>query len=298
MTFKEKYDSLMKMVNSFLEKTMTAREGLESTIYESMNYSVAAGGKRLRPVLALATAELLGVDKAAVLPYAAALEMIHTYSLIHDDLPAMDNDDYRRGKLTNHKLFGEAMAILAGDALLNKAFEMMLEDMSSEQDCDMLRKKARAARVIASASGTEGMVGGQVVDLESEGKAISAETLMYMHRKKTGAMIRASVIAPAMLANITVRELNALEEYVECIGLGFQIKDDIMDVEGTLEEMGKNSGRDMERGKSTFVTVLGLEESKRKLNEVIEKAVISLEPFGSGSDFLAGLAGYIAQRSN
>ena len=170
MTFKEKYDSLMKMVNSFLEKTMTARDGLESTIYESMNYSVAAGGKRLRPVLALATAELLGVDKAAVLPYAAALEMIHTYSLIHDDLPAMDNDDYRRGKLTNHKLFGEAMAILAGDALLNKAFEMMLEDMSSEQDCDMLRKKPGQQGCIASASGTEGMVGGQVVDLESRGK--------------------------------------------------------------------------------------------------------------------------------
>jgi geranylgeranyl diphosphate synthase type II len=137
-----------------------------------------------------------------------------------------------------------------------------------------------------------------VVDLESEGKAISAETLMYMHRKKTGAMIRASVIAPAMLADITGHELDALEEYAECIGLGFQIKDDIMDVESTLEEMGKNSGRDIERGKSTFVTVLGLEESKRKLNEVIEKAVISLEPFGSDSEFLAELAGYIAQRSN
>jgi geranylgeranyl diphosphate synthase type II len=298
MVFKEKYESMMNIINSFLEKTVAVQAGLESTIYKSMNYSLTAGGKRLRPVLVLATAEMLGVNKATVLPYAAALEMIHTYSLIHDDLPAMDNDDFRRGKPTNHKVFGEAIAVLAGDALLNKAFEMMFEDMASEEDSELLKKKAHAARIIASASGTEGMIGGQVVDLESEGKDISAETLLYMHRRKTGALIRASVIAPAMLTDITDREYNALEEYAEAIGLAFQIKDDIMDVEGTLEEMGKNSGCDLERGKSTFVTVLGLEESKRKLSEIISKAMVSLEPFGPDAVFLIELARYIAQRNN
>jgi geranylgeranyl diphosphate synthase type II len=298
MTFRKEYERLLEEVNSYLEHIITESEGPESIIYKAMNYSLNAGGKRLRPILAYAAAELLDVDKSIVAPYAAAIEMIHSYSLIHDDLPCMDNDDYRRGKLTNHKVFGEAIAVLAGDALLNKAFEKMLEDMALETDCNMLKKKVHAAKIIATASGTSGMVGGQVVDLESEEKHITQETLMYMHRKKTGALIKASVMAPAVLSDINSNKRKALEAYAEYIGIAFQIKDDIMDVEGSLEEMGKSSGKDLERGKSTFITLFGLEESKRKLYETINEAVASLEIFGTDGIFLSELARYIAQRRN
>ncbi|MCX7843257.1 MAG: polyprenyl synthetase family protein [Clostridia bacterium] len=296
MDFKEKYQNLVEAVNLELDKLTAEVDCPQRAIYQAMRYSLMAGGKRLRPVLAMAVSEMLGGNYEEVLPFGCAIEMIHTYSLIHDDLPSMDNDDYRRGRLTCHKVFGEAKAILAGDALLNLAFEVMSDEMLKSQG--NIASKAKAMSIIAKASGVSGMIGGQVIDLESEGRIIPAALLGKMHACKTGALIKAPVLASAVLNNASCSELEALESYAENIGLAFQVKDDILDVEGDSSLMGKPAGSDEANQKSTYVSIYGLDESKRMLAELIDKAVKSLCIFGQNAQFLKALAEYIMIREN
>ena len=296
MEFKARFGKWTETVNNALEKYIISRDTPESSIYKAMKYSLSAGGKRLRPVLALSVCEMLGGDENDILPYACAIEMIHTYSLIHDDLPAMDNDDFRRGKPTNHKVFGEAMAILAGDALLNQAFEVMLQFTASRKD--RLAERIKAMDIIARSSGTAGMIGGQAVDLQSEGRKISGDTLEYMHKCKTGALLKAPVLAAAALCGAGREETDRLDEYAGKIGLAFQIKDDIMDVEGSLENMGKSSGSDEAKDKATFITLYGIEKSKDMLRNTVNSAVEAIKPFGTKAFFLSELAYYIQNRNS
>lgn len=296
MDFKTELSKWSDIANNALAEFVSEKEAPEASIYKAMKYSIDAGGKRLRPVLAFAVCDLLNGDESDILPYACAIEMIHTYSLIHDDLPVMDNDDYRRGKLTNHKVFGEAIAILAGDALLNCAFETMLKHTLLKKD--KLEKRTEIMSIIAKCSGAEGMIGGQVVDLESEGKRITVELLEYMHKCKTGALIKAPVLAAAILCGGTDAEIEGIEKYAEKIGLAFQIKDDIMDVEGNFEAMGKSAGKDSNSLKSTFISIYGLEKSRQLLDATISEAIEALDIFGEKAFFLKELAYYIGSRNN
>jgi geranylgeranyl diphosphate synthase, type II len=285
-----------EIVDKALEKLVPPADAFPPSVHEAMRYSLFAGGKRVRPILALAAAEALGAKTVDLLPIAGSLELIHTYSLIHDDLPAMDNDDYRRGMATCHKVYGEAIAILAGDGLLTMAFEVL---------SDQWRLKAvPAGRLIAiikeisTASGVFGMVGGQVVDMESEGRDIDFPTLEYIHTHKTGALMRASVRTGALYAKAGKRQFTALTHYGEMVGLAFQIADDILDITGKREETGKDVGSDIKKGKKTFPAFYGLEESRRRALEVADKAVASLQGFGRAADPLRELAKYIVTRVN
>jgi len=298
MNFKEELMSLTLLVDNYLLEYFERlkSEVLETKLIESMHYSMMAGGKRIRPVLVLAVAKMMSAELSEVMPFAAAIEMIHTYSLIHDDLPAMDNDDYRRGKLTNHKVFGEAMAILAGDALLNEAFDLLFK--TSAKAGEKMEQSVKASCVIASAAGMDGMIAGQVIDIESEGKQISETTLKTMYRKKTGALIMASIIAPAVFIGLPDDEIKALSEYAGYIGVAFQIKDDILDVEGTSEELGKSVGSDAKNKKTTYVSLYGLDGAKKMLRNVTEKAIEVLNIFGEKAWFLKEIAYFIAERRN
>jgi geranylgeranyl diphosphate synthase type II len=283
-------------IDKTLEKLVPPDKTFPPTIHEAMRYSLFAGGKRVRPILAIAAAEALGAKTTELLPIAASLELIHTYSLIHDDLPAMDNDDFRRGRPTCHKVYGEAIAILAGDGLLNMAFEVL-------SDPRMLKKVPAnrlmaITREIAGASGVFGMVGGQVVDIQSEGKEIDFPTLEYIHTHKTGALIRSSVRVGALFARAGKRQFTALTHYGEMIGLAFQIADDILDITGTQEAIGKDVGSDLKKGKKTFPSFYGLEESRRRAVEVVDRAIASLHGFGRSADPLRELAKYIINRIN
>lgn len=298
MNFADELACLSSMVERYLNEYF---DGLEQDVPEknllkSMRYSLLGAGKRIRPVLALAVAKMLGEQIGTVMPFAVSIEMIHTYSLIHDDLPAMDNDDYRRGKLTNHKVYGEAMAILAGDALLNEAFELMLK--SSLADRAKMEQFIKAALVIAEAAGKTGMIAGQVIDMESEGKKLSEEALKDMHRKKTGALLKASVLVPAILAGSTDEILESLAQYADSVGLAFQIKDDILDVESSLDELGKPAGSDLKNNKTTYVSLFGIDKAKLMLNEATECAVDALKPYGEKAWFLREAAYFIANRKN
>ena len=294
--FNNKYKQFVKVIDDALNTLATESNVPQKTVYDAMRYSLLAGGKRLRPVLMLAVCEMLGGKAEDVVPYACAIEMIHTYSLIHDDLPAMDNDDYRRGRVTNHKVYGEAIAILAGDGLLNLAFETML--MHAENYGSDLKRHVQAMKIIANASGVSGMIGGQVVDIEAEGRDISTELLEYLHRHKTGALIKAPVIAAAVLCGADETSVKCLESYAEKIGLAFQIKDDILDVEGSFDSLGKSVRKDIQKEKSTFVKLYGLEGAKNILNNITEEAVNQLAAFGNKADFLSELAYFIAGRQN
>lgn len=296
MNFKNKYKEYLDLINSKIEKCFEIRDCEHKKIYEAMRYSLLAGGKRLRPILALAVCDLFLKDKENIIPYACAIEMIHTYSLIHDDLPAMDNDDLRRGRPTCHIVFGEALAILAGDGLLNYAYQTMLSD--AFKNYENLEYKIRAMHFISEASGVEGMIAGQVIDMESQNRKIDPELLENMHRCKTGALIKASVMASAYLCNATNDEIVALEKYAENIGLAFQIKDDILDVDGSDEELGKKVGSDMANEKSTFVSLYGIDRSKQILNDLTNQAISSLNIFGEKAEFLKELAFYLISRKN
>ncbi|MGE5172898.1 MAG: polyprenyl synthetase family protein [Betaproteobacteria bacterium] len=285
-----------EIVDKSLEKLVPPAKAFPPSVHEAMRYSLFAGGKRVRPILAIAAAESLGAKTADLLPIAGALELLHTYSLIHDDLPAMDDDDFRRGRATCHKVYGEAIAILAGDGLLNMAFEVL---------SDPRRLKAvPAQRLIAiikevsTATGVFGMVGGQAVDIESEGKDVDFPTLEYIHTHKTGALIRASVRVGALYAKAGKRQFAALTHYGEMVGLAFQIADDILDITGSREEIGKDVGSDLKKGKNTFPGFYGLEESRRRAAEVAEKAVDALRGSGRAADPLRELAKYIVNRVN
>jgi geranylgeranyl diphosphate synthase type II len=298
MNFITEYKQYLDIVEEWLKgilppECLSEDDFPEKRIYEAMKYSLMAGGKRIRPVLSLAVCNLLNGDKKEVIPFAGAIELIHTYSLIHDDLPCMDNDDYRRGKLTNHKVFGDAMAILAGDGLLNLAFEIMLRETMKDDNKNCYRLKT--AYMISMSSGIKGMIGGQVIDMESEKADISYDVLCQMHRKKTGALIRASVLAPALLFNAGKDVVAKLEVYAKNIGLAFQIKDDILDFEGDSKIVGKSTGSDTANNKSTFVSILGIEKAKELLKASVENAVNALNGMNNNK-FLAQIAVFIAER--
>ncbi len=261
-----------------------------------MRYSVFAGGKRIRPILVAATAEVFGKTAEDVINVACAIELIHTYSLIHDDLPAIDNDDLRRGMPTNHKVFGEAMAILAGDALLTKAFQIMSRESGGNQVGANGRSPLQVIHEIAKAAGSTGMVGGQVVDIESEGKEVLFPILEYIHIHKTGELILASCRAGAIMANAENKGLEAITRYGESIGLAFQIADDILDVEGNKEEAGKNIGGDAKKGKVTYPSVLGVDESRKRAKELVDIAIASLKDFDEKAEPLRAIARYIVER--
>jgi geranylgeranyl diphosphate synthase type II len=298
VNFTDELTNLSSLVEEYLETYFDKlnEEVEEKTLIQAMRYSLMAGGKRIRPVLSLAVAKMLGILINEIMPIAAAIEMIHTYSLIHDDLPAMDNDDYRRGKPTNHKVFGEAMAVLAGDALLNEAAELLLK--VSAQAKENMGNALEAAYIVISSAGKLGMIAGQVLDMESEGKQISAETLKTMHKKKTGALLKASIMAPAVYARANSQVRKALEDYADCIGITFQIKDDILDVESTIEDLGKPIGSDEKNKKTTYVTLYGIKNAKELLEDITSQAINALMPLGETAWFLKETALYLASRTH
>ncbi len=283
----------ISLVAERLDKYLAKKDNPQNVIYDAMRYSVFAGGKRLRPVLMLACAEMCGGDVNEVMPFACAMEMIHTYSLIHDDLPSMDNDDLRRGMPTNHIKFGEATAILAGDALLNKAFEVVSEYNGTNPE-----RAIKAMNMLAVSSGTEGMIGGQIVDMESEGKNIDLEILKYLHLNKTGAIIRSACTIGALMGGGNDEEINAVDEFAKNLGVAFQIQDDILDVIGNEDELGKPIGSDEEEDKNTYVKLVGLERSKEMAEEYSDKAKKSLAIFGDKAKFLVELTDYLTDRRN
>jgi geranylgeranyl diphosphate synthase type II len=283
-----------RRVDEALAAVLPPDETRPTSVHQAMRYSVMAGGKRLRPILVIGGAEAVGGKAETVMPAACALELIHTYSLIHDDLPAMDDDDYRRGRLTNHKVFGEAIAILAGDALLTYAFRLIAENAARvATDAALVRD---VIVEVADAAGTGGMVGGQVVDIESEGKAVTAETLEYIHLHKTGALIRASLRVGALLAGGGADDLATIGEAGQSLGLAFQIVDDILDVEGTFAELGKSAGSDERKGKATYPALHGIEASRAQARALIARAKERLQPLGPGAAPLCALADYIFER--
>ncbi|MCX7780227.1 MAG: polyprenyl synthetase family protein [Negativicutes bacterium] len=274
-------------------KDAVAENGFPPVIYEAMRYSLLSGGKRLRPILLMAAAEAVGGKGDNYLDVACGLEMIHTYSLIHDDLPAMDNDDYRRGRLTNHKVYGEGMAVLAGDGLLTAAFEIMLGQPGVEPAVLL-----KVVREIAQAAGPGGMVGGQALDLASEGREVDADILRRMHEGKTGALFKAALRAGALLAGGSEAQVNNLTEYGEYFGLAFQITDDILDITGSQEVIGKPVGSDVKNQKATYVTMYGLEGANVMAREAVDRALTALKDFGPEADVLRELAMYLLTRNS
>jgi geranylgeranyl diphosphate synthase type II len=280
-----------QMVEVALEGALREKEGPEAQVVEAMRYSLFAGGKRLRPILCLAAAEAVGGDPQDALPAACALEMIHTYSLIHDDLPAMDDDDLRRGKPTNHKVFGEAIAILAGDALLTEAFVLLSGSRTLQPD-----RAVNITKVIAKAASYRGMVGGQVVDMLSQNKPADLETVQLMHSRKTAALIAAAAESGALAGMGSEAEVDAMGRYGRSIGLAFQIADDILDIEGDAELLGKSTGADVARGKVTYPAAVGLECSREDARKLVDDALTALEGFDQEADPLRALANYIITR--
>lgn len=283
-------------VDRFLDQVIPTEKIEPTTLHEAMRYSLFAGGKRIRPILALAAAEAVGNPPPSVLAIASSLELIHTYSLIHDDLPAMDNDDYRRGKLTNHKVYGEAMAILAGDALLTLAFELcsrpdLMERLDPQRQVQILYE-------LAVGSGHLGMVGGQVLDIQAENKDIDLAALQTIHAHKTGMLIRAAVRMGAIASCASADQLQHLTGFAEDIGLAFQIADDVLNVTGTREQLGKNAMTDAQRGKKTYPAFYGVDGARSLADQCIERAIGRLSRFDTKADPLRGLAKYITSRQN
>ena len=289
--FKEIWQRRAALVEADLLKELRRTKSLDENLSRAMEYSLMAGGKRLRPILLMAAADAIDSSGEKFIKVADALEMIHTYSLIHDDLPAMDDDDYRRGKLTNHKVFGEATAILAGDALLTLAFEVVLrqKDVAPEILLKVLHE-------ISTAAGVSGMVGGQALDLRSEGIQIDFETLKLMHRGKTGALFKAAIRSGAILAQADEKKLAALTRYAENFGLAFQITDDILDVTGDEKILGKPTGSDEKNLKATYVSLTSLDAAKNFAQEAVDEALDALKDFGTEADFLRELVKYLIAR--
>ena len=290
--FKNLWKKRATLIEENLIAELQKNPALEEKLAKAMEYSLMAGGKRLRPILVMAAADAVNGTGEKFLTVATAIEMIHTYSLIHDDLPAMDNDDYRRGKLTNHKVFGEATAILAGDALLTLAFEVITrqENISAETLLQVVKEMSAAA-------GQSGMVGGQSIDLESENKKIDMATLKKMHLGKTGALFKAAIRSGAILAGANSQQLDALTIYAEKFGLAFQITDDILDVIGDEKNLGKPVGSDAKNNKSTYVSLTSLKESEQLAQKAVDDAVDALKNFGAEADFLRELVKYLIGRN-
>jgi geranylgeranyl diphosphate synthase, type II len=291
-----------EIVDAALERYLPNRseskeEGaFPTSLYKAIRYSLFAGGKRIRPILSIAAFEAVGGKGDRILPFACALEMIHTYSLIHDDLPAMDNDDYRRGKPTCHKVFGEAVGILAGDALLTEAFQLMTNQAIQELPKHPGGLVLNVINEVAQAAGMLGMVGGQVLDIESEGKEIDFPTLQYIHTHKTGALILVSIRQGAKLGGASEEVLKALTRYGEGIGLAFQIADDILNIEGNSIQLGKKTGSDLSRRKATYPTLLGIEESKRRARELVEMSVNAIRSLEAEAEPLREIARFVLSR--
>lgn len=287
--------SRTQRVNQALDACLPSAKTKPATIHAAMRYSLFAGGKRLRPAVCLAAAQAVGGEAAerAAMPLACAVECIHTYSLIHDDLPAMDNDDYRRGKLTNHKVYGEGIAVLAGDALLTQAFEIAAQALLPRQ-----YSTAEVVLEIARASGSLQLVAGQVADLEAEGKSISVQQLRYIHERKTSALLCCSVRLGGMSAGASAAQLQALTTFGYHVGLAFQVIDDILDVTQTSEQLGKTAGKDVAAQKATYPSIIGLEKSRRVAAQLTEKAFSALHPFRRKAAALEALAAYLLKRDH
>ena len=294
MEFKEMLKNYQQQVNSELEKYLRKQKCPEEILNESMEYSLMAGGKRLRPILVIATYQLFKDDIEKCMPYAVAIEMVHNFSLIHDDLPAIDNDDFRHGKLTNHKKFGESTAILAGDGLLNNAYITISEDFKKSNKEELSNK----IKVFAEFSqAIDRMIAGEYLDTESEGKQISTEDLEYIHKNKTASLLKLCVRMGAILADCNEKDLTKLTNYAEKIGLAFQIKDDILSEEGNEEILGKPVGNDKEMEKCTYVSQYGLEKAKEILSQITEDAISEIEEYEEKAEFLKELALYIQNRN-
>ena len=296
MNLKDYLINRSALVDHALERWMPGEDVLPRSLHQAMRYSIFAGGKRLRPILMIAACESSGGDAQQVLHAACAMEMIHTYSLVHDDLPAMDNDDFRRGRPTNHRVYGEATAILAGDALLTEAFRL-LADAEANRSVPPATV-IKVIELVARYAGSQGMVGGQVVDMESEGKEIDFPTLEYIHTHKTGGLILASVQAGALLGGADDSQVAAIKRFGAAAGLAFQITDDILDVVGDQKHLGKNVGSDQARGKATYPALLGLDEARQRADELCGIAISALDPLGKPAEILRELARYIVNRDS
>lgn len=297
MMLDNEYNRLKNLVEEHILDFLPEIDHKSITLYEAMKYSLKANGKMLRPVLLLAACNFAGGDEKQALPYACAIEYIHTYSLVHDDLPAMDNDELRRGIPTNHKVFGEAIAILAGDGLLSSAFEAMNKDMLLYFDnMENLKRRVKATYEISKGAGCKGMIAGQVADIEAEGKQCSKEMLDYIHINKTAALISSAVKAGAHLGGADKEMLQRLDEYAECLGLAFQIADDILDIEGDEVSMGKKSGGDKKQNKSTYPALYGLESSKLRVKELTANAITAMEPYYDNAEFFVTIAEELSVR--
>lgn len=282
-------------VNEWLDRLVPGETTPPRQLHRAMRYSLLAGGKRLRPALVLSAGEAFGADTDDLMPAACAIEMIHTYSLVHDDLPAMDNDDLRRGRPTCHKAFGEAIAILAGDALLTQAFRVLAADAPGRDP----ERQVRVIREVATAAGTvDALIGGQMADIESEGQNVDGSTLEYIHRSKTGAMISASVVVGGIIAGATAAQIERLRGYGQRIGLAFQIADDILDVTSTSEQLGKTPGKDLAASKATYPAIYGISDSQARARELVDEAVEIVSKLGLKTQVLEDIARFIIARSS
>ncbi len=290
MQLKDKVAHIEGILNEYLP----AEDGKQKTVIEAMNYSITAGGKRLRPMLMEETFRLFGGEGEIIKPFMVALEMIHTYSLVHDDLPALDNDEYRRGKKTTHAVFGEAMGILAGDALLNYAFEVA----STAFDIEVSPKVAKALKVLSTKAGIYGMIGGQIADIESEGKKVGIDTVEFIHRLKCGALIESAMMIGAILAGASDKEISIVEQIGADVGYAFQIQDDILDVTSTTEVLGKPIGSDSKNEKSTYVSLKGLEQARTDVKAISERAIENLDSLPYENSFLKELIINLINRNN
>ena len=286
-------ESSKQLIEQWLSTVLNSPIPEYKRLYESMNYSLLQGGKRIRPILTKAVLDAMKVDASLYKEFLCALECIHTYSLIHDDLPAMDNDDYRRGNLTNHKVYGDGMAILAGDGLLTYAFQLCSENTTASAE-----QKIKAIQCLATAAGPEGMVGGQAFDLLSEGKHIPLEELKILHSGKTGALFNAAIELGLILSNADQAKYAAYMTYANCLGLLFQITDDILDVTGTIEELGKTPGSDIRQDKSTYVSLLGLDEARNEAHAVAQKAHAALATIEDDTHILSAIIDYLMDRTH
>lgn len=297
VNFQDELKKRTEEIEAVLKSYLPREEGFAKTMAQAMNYSVLAGGKRLRPMLILETSRMFGGEDKLAYPFMAAMEMIHTHSLVHDDLPALDNDDYRRGRLTTHKVYGEAMGVLSGVALLNYAYEVMLTAFDLAEDEKARARVINALKVMSHKTGLYGMLGGQSVDVENDGKPMSREMINYIYENKTSALIEGSMMAGAILGGASAEEVAVVEKAASGIGLAFQIQDDILDVIGDSKELGKATGSDAQNHKQTYVTLHGLEESGREVERLTGEAVAILDSFSGEHEFLKELLLHLVHRT-
>lgn len=296
VNFQDELKKRTEEINKVIQSYLPEEEGFAKTMAQAMNYSILAGGKRLRPMLILETLRLFGGEEKLAYPFMAAMEMIHTHSLVHDDLPALDNDDYRRGRLTTHKVYGEAMGVLSGVALLNYAYEVMLTAFDTADTPDCQAHVIQALKVMSHKTGLYGMLGGQSVDVENDGKPMSREMIDYIYENKTSALIEASVMTGAILGGAAEEETAIVEKAAKNIGLAFQIQDDILDVTGDQKVLGKEAGSDEKNQKTTYVTIEGLEKAKKDVEILSAQAIEDLNKLPGNNEFLENLIRILIKR--